>query len=442
LIKRFLTVSSADRIIKTLLKNGFNFAPLDTRNQKRKRKPQDLKADSESSEEVTPDNIPEVTLQDNEGQRVHSKGVTKAQKKKQKQCEYNLVCALEAKLEESAMFLLSSFDLKEESPLSLLECFSWNNVMTSNDLEAWNPFFFVFNDKIMAKMIKKAFDKGLSKPFALMMKHRNWPETLWKHALESETPQTKEMVQLICDRISKSEQTDHLSILLKANDNGNMPFFEKIFNLADLKDTKTTEHLKYSLSQNFSDKVLHQLYQYLLFFGVAKADKKLVEFALRGPRIKYRASLQEKTDFQIASAMENKCSWRKKEKNNYSEQGGYQKKENPIEPTEQEYMEDIKKFNQINATKQEDKFATSKTGNTILPVKKELTEDNYTLEGKTALEVAKMLCNIEETTRADKLNLRNIKSILEDEAKQDSKAKKVKGKVEAISLDTDSEENE
>merc|ERR1712098_882584 len=146
--------------------------------------------------------------------------------------------------------------------------------------------------------------------------------------------QSKEMVQLICERISEFEQTKHLSILLKANDNGKIPFFEKIMHLADLQDKKTTKHLKYTLKENFPER-LHQLYQYLLFFGVAEADKNLVEFALSVPH-KYRASLQEKTDGHIASAMENKCSWRKKGKSNSSEEGGYQKKENPIEPTEQE----------------------------------------------------------------------------------------------------------
>merc|ERR1712098_768081 len=93
-----------------------------------------------------------------------------------------------------------------------------------------------------------------------------------------------------------------------------------------------------------------------------------------------------------------------------------------------------KKFDQITAMKQEDRFATTKTGNTILSVKKELMEDNYNLENKNALEIAKMLYNSQEVSRSDKQHLRFIKSLLEDEANQDSKVKKVKGKVETISL--------
>jgi hypothetical protein len=99
---------------------------------------------------------------------------------------------------------------------------------------------------MIQKDVLKAFNNNLFESFEFMMKSRNWPKELWNQVLDSERPQSNEMMKVLLDRIKESAKERHLSMLLHENDNGRMTLFDKAMHLFK-ENEKSATILKKSL---------------------------------------------------------------------------------------------------------------------------------------------------------------------------------------------------
>jgi len=233
--------------------------------------------------------------------------------------------------------------------------------------------------------IKKAFRNNLCESFKFMMKSKNWPDGLWRYALESENEQSKEKMKFLLECVKDFPKKTHLNNLLKTNNDGKTALFDKLMHHAGHEST--SGHLHDSLMIFNTKHVLSQLYQRLLFFGVVKRDENCVKFA-----VKNGASLEEETSLTAAIAIANKYCWCSKERS-------------------QEEME-----NNTN-----DRLCL-----------------HLKLVKKTALEIATTLEKDGLEKGSDKKSFRPIKSYLEDEMKKLTGTSNTKNLP--VSLDTESED--